>query len=135
VLACWDAKYHYGFWRPVHAIQRADTDGNPSTAMDPGWTPLVVGNHPEYPSGHACFTSAVTTSLKRFFGTDDVEFSMSSTVTGTTKTYRSFSDVVRDVREARILGGLHFRFSMLEGERLGRDVAQYATKQVASRCG
>ena len=57
MIACWEAKYHYSFWRPNHAIQRADTDGNPATVPDPTWLPLVVGNHPEYPSGHACFTA------------------------------------------------------------------------------
>ena len=59
MIACWEAKYHYSFWRPTHAIQRADTDGNPDTAPDTSWVPLVVGNHPEYPSGHSCFTAAV----------------------------------------------------------------------------
>ena len=63
MIACWEAKYHY-YWRPNHAIQRADTDGNQATSPDPTWLPLVVGNHPEYPSGHACFTGAVTESLR-----------------------------------------------------------------------
>ena len=58
MIACWEAKFHYSFWRPNHAIQRADTDGNPATSPDTGWLPLVTGNHPEYPSGHACFTGS-----------------------------------------------------------------------------
>ena len=53
MIACWEAKYHYMFWRPNHAIQRADTDGNAATTPIPTWLPLVTGNHPEYPSGHA----------------------------------------------------------------------------------
>ena len=65
MIACWEAKYHYMFWRPNHAIPRADTDGNPATTPDATWTPLITGNHPEYPSGHACFTAGVTTSLER----------------------------------------------------------------------
>ena len=73
MIACWEAKYHYYFWRPNHAIQRADTDGNPATSPDPTWLPLVVGNHPEYPSGHACFTGAVTESLRNYFGTKHVQ--------------------------------------------------------------
>ena len=49
MIACWEAKYHYSFWRPNHAIQRADTDGNPATSPDPTWLPLLVGNHPRVP--------------------------------------------------------------------------------------
>ena len=54
-IACWDAKYHYVFWRPVTAIAPADTDGNAATAADPAWAPLraTPRNHPEYPSGHS----------------------------------------------------------------------------------
>ena len=132
VLGCWDAKFHFMAWRPVHAIQRADTDGNPATIAQPDWAPLLIVNHPEYPSGHACFSAAVATALKQFFGTDDVRFTMTSTVTGTARTYASFSAAVRDIRVARILGGLHFRFSMLDGEQLGRDVARYVTRYLAT---
>jgi hypothetical protein len=59
-IGCWEAKYYFNFWRPVHAIQRAGTDGNADTATDAIWTHLVAGNHPEYPSGHACVTGGVT---------------------------------------------------------------------------
>lgn len=132
VLGCWDAKYHHMAWRPVHAIQRADTDGNPATVAQPDWHPLLIVNHPEYPSGHACFSSAVATALKQFFGSDDLQFTMTSTVTGTARTYDSFSAAVRDIREARILAGLHFRFSMVDGEELGRDVARYVARYLAA---
>ena len=82
MLACWEAKYHYNFWRPNHAIQRADTDGNPATSPDLTWLPLIVGNHPEYPSGHACFTGAVTESLRSYFGTKHVRLVVSSPAAG-----------------------------------------------------
>src|SRR5829696_8530939 len=87
MIACFEAKYHYNFWRPTHGIQRADTDGNPGTTADPTWLPLVVGNHPEYPSGHSCFTGAVTESLRGYFGTKHLPLVISSTTTGTTRTY------------------------------------------------
>jgi hypothetical protein len=58
LLACFDGKYHYLSWRPVYAIQRADTDGNPVTEADPAWTPLLNVNHPEYPGAHGCGTAA-----------------------------------------------------------------------------
>ncbi len=95
MIACWEAKYHYYFWRPNHAIQRADTDGNPATSPEPGWLPLITGNHPEYPSGHACFTGAVTESLRNYFGTKHVPLAISSSAgVGTTRTYENLDELV-----------------------------------------
>jgi hypothetical protein len=109
LLACFDAKYHYLFWRPIHAIQRADTDDNPATESDPTWRALLTVNHPEYPSAHACGTTALTEALAAIFGTDKVALAMSSTVTGTTRYYDRLSDVAKEVYDARVWGGLHFR--------------------------
>ena len=99
MIACWEAKYHYDFWRPNHAIQRADTDGNPATSPEPTWLPLIVGNHPEYPSGHACFTGAVAESLRHYFGTKRVKLMVCSTVQparrGRTRTSTSSSPTSR----------------------------------------
>jgi hypothetical protein len=129
MIACWEAKYHYNFWRPTHAIQRADTDGNPATSPDPTWTPLVVGNHPEYPSGHSCFTGAVTESLRNYFGTKNVRLVISSTVTGTTRTYENIGELVADVENARVWGGLHFRTTVTESSkyfpRIARDIGRH----------
>jgi hypothetical protein len=124
-LACFDAKYHYLFWRPVHAIQRADTDGNPATEPDPTWQSLLVVNHPEYPSAHGCFTTAMTRALAAFFGTDQIRVEISSTATGVTRSYDGFSDVAREVYDARVWGGLHFRNSIMEGAWIGRKVARH----------
>lgn len=123
IIGCFDAKYRYVFWRPVHAIGRADTDGNPATAPDPTWHPLSTVNHPEYPSAHACWSFAVTGALVGFFGTDNVPFTIDSTVTGTTRSYWRLSDPAREVFDARIWAGLHYRHSMRDGEWLGRRVA------------
>jgi len=90
LLGCFDAKYHYFFWRPRQAIPNADRDGNPATEADPNWTPLLVVNHPEYPGAHGCGTTAVTGALAAFFGTDKVAFSVNSSLTGTTRYYDSF---------------------------------------------
>lgn len=125
LLACFDAKYHYLFWRPLHAIQRADTDDNPATDLDPTWRALLTVNHPEYPSAHACGTTALTEALAAFFGTDKVAFAMSSTVTGTTRYYDRLSDVAKEVYDARVWGGLHFRNSMTEGAWIGKKVARH----------
>ena len=128
MIACWEAKYHYLFWRPNHAIQRADTDGNPATSPDATWLPLIVGNHPEYPSGHGCYTGAVTESLRNYFGTKRVELVVSSTVTGTTRTYEQLDDLVVDVENARVWGGLHYRTTMTDTAkhfpRIARDVGR-----------
>ena len=129
MIACWDAKFHYMFWRPNHAIQRADTDGNPGTTADSTWTPLVTGNHPEYPSGHACFTAAVTEALRGYFQTKHVELTITSTVVGTSRTYERLDDLVADVADARVWGGLHYRTTMEETAkhypRIAREVGKH----------
>ena len=130
MIACWEAKYHYAFWRPTHAIQRADTDGNPATSPEAGWLPLVNGNHPEYPSGHACFTGAVTESLRNYFGTKHVRLVISSTAAGAgpPRTYETLDELVTDVENARVWGGLHFRTTMTQTAkhfpRIARDVGK-----------
>jgi hypothetical protein len=128
ILACFDAKYHYLSWRPVHAVRRADTDGNPATEPDPTWTPLLVVNHPEYPSAHACWSKAVTKALAAFFGQDKVAFSMDSLVTGTTRSFPRFSTALKEVLDARVWAGLHFRGSMQDGARIGRKVARFVER-------
>ena len=126
MIAGFEAKYHYWFWRPYEAIQLAGTDGNSATAPDPTWQPLrPTPNHPEYPAAHAFHSPAVAKALATFFGTDKVAFSLDSRVTGTTREYGSFHDAVKDVELARVLAGFHFRNSTLEGSSLGRMVAVY----------
>jgi hypothetical protein len=128
MIACWEAKYHYVFWRPNHAIQRADTDGNPATSPEAGWGPLVTGNHPEYPSGHGCFTAGVTESVGNYFGTKHTAITITSTVVGKSRSYDSLDDLVADVVDARVWGGLHFRTTMEETAkhfpRIAKDVGK-----------
>ena len=128
VVACFDAKYAFLAWRPVHAIRRADADDNPWTSADSTWSALLNVNHPEYPSAHACWTEAVTGTLTSFFGTDKADFALDSTVTGTTRSYARFSDVTEEVADARIWAGLHFRFSTDDGAGIGRQVARLVTR-------
>lgn len=128
-VACFNAKYHYAFWRPSTAIHDADTDGNPDTVPDLNWVPLdVTPGHPEYPAAHGCATEALTVALRTFFNTDEIHYRLSSSVTGTEHDFSRFSDVVIEVDEARILGGMHFRHSVLQGNVLGRKVAKYVLK-------
>jgi hypothetical protein len=126
MIACFDAKFSYWSWRPYQAILRADTDGNPATAADSSWQPLrATPNFPEYPSAHACHSSASAEALREFFGTDRVALSLDSRVTGTARQYARLRDVIEDVNDARVLAGFHFRNSDQEGAKLGRDVARF----------
>ena len=126
MIACFDAKYTYWFWRPYQAIPRAGEDQNPRTSADPGWRPLrPTPNFPEYPSAHACHSSAMATALEEFLGTGRVPFTIDSRITGTTRTYDRLHDVIKDVNQARVLAGFHFFNSDQEGANLGRKVAHY----------
>jgi hypothetical protein len=132
LIACWDAKYYYSFWRPVTAIRAGDADGNPDTAPDPEWIGLLITpNHPEYPAAHGCFSGASTETLKSFFGTDNVGFSMDSFAAGVVnpvRTYARLSDALAEVLEARIYGGMHYRNSTRIGAKLGKRVSRFTTR-------
>jgi hypothetical protein len=129
MIGCFDAKYHYLSWRPIHAIHRADTDGNSRTLLDPTWQPLLpTPNHPEYPSAHACHTAAIAEALESFFGPGRLLFSVDSLVTGETRHYKRFKDVVEEVNNARVWAGFHFRYSQEDGSRLGRRVARFVVR-------
>jgi hypothetical protein len=126
LIACFDAKYHYAFWRPYTAIHGGDTDGNAFTSADPNWTPLVVTpGHPEYPAAHGCAAGAFGVTIAQFFHSDDVPTHFSSAVTGTTHDFSKLSDEMQEVDLARIYGGMHYLTSMLEGNVLGKAVARH----------
>jgi hypothetical protein len=136
MIACFDTKYHYWFWRPYQAILLADTDGNPKTAPDPGWTPLgTTPNFPEYPSAHACHSTAVVKALDAFFGTDRIPVTLDSRVTHTTREYGRLHSIVKEVDRARVLVGFHFRSSDLQGSRLGAKVGRYVARHYFQRSG
>ena len=87
------------------AIPLAGTDGNAATDPDPDWTPLrVTAPSPEYPSGHACFTTAVMTALGSFFGRDNLTFAAYSPASGTTRHYDSLQAATAELLKARISG-------------------------------
>lgn len=131
MITCWNTKYHYLAWRPVTAIREADTDGNPATAPDPTWEPFsVTANHPEYTSGHACLTGAITRSLSDFLGTEAIGFAMNSTAPGTAIHYFATTDELRtEVENARIYGGDHWRKGGSDGTKIGDHVAKWALKR------
>ena len=139
LIACWDAKFHYNFWRPVTAIRAGDADGNPRTAPDASWIGLVVTpNHPEYPSAHGCVSAAITQTLAYFFESDEVCFSIDSNVAGLlspVRSYSRFSVALEEVLNARVYGGMHYRNSTRVGAALGRQVSRYMTKHFFRKPG
>ncbi len=143
---CWNNKYYFKFWRPRAAIQEADTDGNPATIADPNWEPLfssatpttpalVTPPFPDYPSGHGCVSGAVLDTMADFFGTDKPEGGL-TVVSGRTlggvqiapRTFERFSQVRREVIDARVWGGIHFRTADVHGTVIGKKVAHWVEK-------
>jgi hypothetical protein len=127
-IGCWDAKYFYVFWRPITAVRLASTDGNPATIEDSTWTPLrVTPAFPEYPSGHACASSAAARVLSTYFG-ESTPFTLVSNnpeVAGVTRFFPNFSAAVAEVDNARIFAGIHFRSACDDGGALGLGVADF----------
>jgi hypothetical protein len=130
LITSWDSKVTYVFWRPLTAIRLGESDGNPGTAGDPTWQPLINNpNYPDYTSGANNVTGAATRTLALFFGTDKMTFEVSSLAplaVQKTRTYKRFSDAARDVVEARILLGIHFRFADTAARKQGERVAEWA---------
>jgi hypothetical protein len=134
-IGTFETKYLYNFWRPVTAIRLAATDGNPDTAADPTWTPLVeTPAIPDYDSGHAVEGGAAAAALRGFFGEDRMRFASCSTTLPAgsrcddsgqvTRAYSSFSQAAAENGLSRILVGFHFRegveAGIVHGTRIGR---------------
>jgi len=134
IICCWQAKYTYVFWRPITAVALADFDGNADTVADPTWTPLLITpSHPEYPSGHSVASGASSAILAAFFG-DGNEFSVTSELTpGVTRNFSSFSGAELEIRDARVFGGIHYRTACIDGQALGRRVANYVLANALQR--
>jgi hypothetical protein len=128
IIAAWDGKRFYHFWRPITAIQQGESDGNPRTAGDATWLPQIATftpPYPEYPSGANSLTGAMTRTLERLFG-DRMTFSVMSAFVNQTKTYHRFSDMADDVVNGRIYQGIHFRSADEVARRHGTRVADFA---------
>lgn len=129
-IACFEAKYHYLFWRPFSAINLGASDGNDATVADPTWTSfLPTPPHPEYPAAHACVAGAIATVLAAFYGTTQIAYDFDSKASATWQHYDSTDALVADVRAARILGGMHFRSATVAGAALGKDVSEWVLSQ------
>jgi hypothetical protein len=129
VIAFYDAKYTYNFWRPVTAIRAADTDNNPDTVVDPNWLPQGGKNtapDPSYPGAHAAISAAGAKVLASFFRNDNFDLNVTSEVLpGVERTFTSFSAAFEEASLSRILAGQHFSFDEQAGGRLGRKVGDF----------
>ena len=119
LISTWTGKARWLFWRPITAVREAASDGNPDTAPDTGWHPLInTPPYPDHPSGLSAVSAAMAASLTAVFGHHAL-FSVSSLSSNTTRRYRSFSDAVDEVVDARVYSGIHFRKADVDGAELG----------------
>lgn len=130
VITSWDSKKFYNVWRPITAINEGDNDGNPKTAGDPTWQPLInTPNYPDYTSGANNVTGAMTRTLSLFFERDRMTFEVTSLAPlaiQKTRVYNRFSEAADDVVDARIYLGIHFRFADTAARKQGQRVAEWA---------
>ena len=133
MIAFYDAKYTYNFWRPVTAIRAASTDNNPQTLPDPNWLP-EVGNttpDPSYPGAHAVVSAAAAAVLISVLQADDFDFNVTSEVlSGVQRSFHTFSGAAQEATLSRIFAGVHFRFDLTTGHRLGREVADFVLEKL-----
>lgn len=129
LIAVFEAKYHYRFWRPVTAIRSADIDGNDTTEREAGWSALIdVPMHPEYPAAHSVLAAALGTVLAAEVGAAPMPVleTSSPTAKGAVRRYNNVGTLVQEVSDARIWGGVHYRTSTEVGAQMGRQVGALA---------
>jgi hypothetical protein len=132
LIAVFDAKYHYNFWRPITAIRNGDNDGNDATERDASWMPLIdTPMHPEYPCAHCIVSATVGTILQADIG-DSLIPALTTTsylVAGSKRNWKTAEDFIKEVSEARICDGVHYRTSTEVGTAMGRKVGGLAVQQ------
>ncbi len=121
------SKFVYGLWRPVTAIRRADEDGNASTTQDANWSSLIASPpYPSYAGNNAAIGTSQSTMFALFFGRDDIAFQHTwEGAGGATRSYAGFGAMADEEAEARIYGGIHYRFDNVAGQSVGQNVANY----------
>jgi hypothetical protein len=135
VIALYDAKYAYHRWRPVTAVRAGDTDLNPGTSGDPGWTPLAnTAPDPSYPGAHAEISESAATILRDFFGTDRFVFGLTTpSLPGVVRTFASFSQAADEASVSRIYAGQHFGYDEDAGQALGAQVGDFVADHFRGR--
>jgi hypothetical protein len=130
LIAVFDAKYAYNFWRPVTAIRNGDVHGNSGIERDPAWEPIIpTPMHPEYPCAHCITQRAAATVLEAFFGDAIPTVKLTSTTApGVTRSFAKLSDYVAEVINARVYDGVHYRTSGEVGAEMGRRIGEYTVQ-------
>ena len=126
-IAAFDTKYHYELWRPLTAIRNGDIDGNGLTDPDPNWLPLIpTPAFPSYASGHATLSGAARKVLEQSFGRNGHDVTLTNpNLPSIVLNYTSWDEITDDIDDARIYGGIHFRFDQEAGSLQGRKVGLY----------
>jgi hypothetical protein len=126
MIACWDSKYYFNFWRPITAITTELDDGNAATTRDGAWTPLAgTPPHPEYPAGHGCVSTGYAEALRYFFGTSHVKVTMTSSVANSVPhVFNNTNQMIDEIIMARVFGGMHFPTSVEHGSIIGKKVGR-----------
>jgi hypothetical protein len=128
LISSMESKFYYEYWRPVTAIRAGDTDGNKKTEPDPEWLSLVVNPpYPSYPSNYASAALAPRAVLEEAYGKGDHSITLSSISPSVDVTlhYTKFSQMTDDINDARVYGGIHYRFDQDAGSRMGWLVGSY----------
>lgn len=129
MIAVFQAKYHYAFWRPITAIRNADNDNNKETERDALWRPYIkTPMHPEYPCAHCVVAGTVGTLLQADVGTGEMPLLTTQSITagGATRSWQSVEAFMQEVALARIYDGVHYRFSSEAGTEMGIRIGQQA---------
>lgn len=131
LISVMDAKYHYNFWRPMTAIRNADIDGHPATERDASWSPLIdTPAHPEYPCAHCILAATHGTVLNAEMTSDTVLATASPTAQGATRRWTSTESLMREVADARVFDGVHYRNSTEVGLAMGRRIGELAVARL-----
>ncbi|HET9473364.1 MAG TPA: vanadium-dependent haloperoxidase, partial [Steroidobacteraceae bacterium] len=130
-----ETKYVYRFWRPETAIRAGDADGNPLTRADADFVPFVVAPcFPGYGSAHASAAGAAREVLERLYGRRHHFVALSHpAVPEVTLQYHSFREIAADIDDARVYGGIHFRFDQEAGARMGQQIGAYVIRHTLRR--
>ena len=131
LIAFFDAKYKYDFWRPITAIRNGDIDGNPATERVATWQPIAATPmHPEYPCAHCVLNATVVTIIRSLYGTDEIpEVSLTSPFApGVTHRFTNLQVYLDEVSNARIYAGFHYRNSTVVGREMGQQIGDYVVK-------
>jgi hypothetical protein len=131
IIAVLDAKYHYEFWRPITAIRNGDLQNNPAISRDPSWQPIDnTPMHPEYPCAHCIVAASIAAVMEGVLGRDVPEFSaISTTAPGITHRWSNAQALVKEVSQARIWAGFHYRFSTQVGADMGYKIGGYVIEK------